>query len=74
MVQLLAPSALAMRLQVEIFSLRLEFVAQCVLFCLGLYDPSVLSFSLMGLWPTINVLAGRVVDGFFIRGVLPVFF
>ena len=30
--------------------------------------------SLMGFWPTINALAGRVVDGFFIWGVLPVVF
>ena len=30
--------------------------------------------SLMGFWPTINALARRVVDGFFIWGVLPVVF
>ena len=45
------------------------------LFGLGLYALFVLlSFSLMGMWPTINPLAGRVVDGFFVRGVLPVVF
>ena len=29
---------------------------------------------LMGFWPTINALDRRAVDGFFIRGVLPVVF
>ena len=44
------------------------------LFGLGQYDLFVFLSSLMGFWPTINALARRVVDEFFIRGVLPVVF
>ena len=44
------------------------------LFGLGLYDLFVFLSSLMGFGPTIIALARRVVDGFFIRGVLPVVF
>ena len=36
----------------------------------GLSDLFVFLSSLMGFWPTINALARRVVDGFFIRYVL----
>ena len=41
-----------------------------------LYDLDLQSdgISLTGFWPTINALARRVVDCFFVQGVLPVFF
>ena len=44
------------------------------LFGLGLYDLFVFLSPLMVFWPTINALARRIVDGFFICGVLPVVF
>ena len=44
------------------------------LFGFGLYDLFVFLSSLMGFWLTNNALARRVVDGFLIRGVLPVVF
>ena len=68
-------AALSVRLRVEILSLVWGLVMLCVLFVLGLHDLFVLlSFSLTGFWPTINTLARRNADGFFVRGVLSVVF
>ena len=43
-------------------------------FGFGPYDIFVFLSLLMEIWPAINALARRVVDGFFVRGVLSVVF